>query len=52
MLLGGKVNIHFNLDHQMSFGDHHAILGSSKDFEEWKKNLMMSWSDLDLKITS
>lgn len=40
----GKVKLHFRLDHQVSFGENHAILGSSKDFGSWKKKLMMSWT--------
>lgn len=41
----GKVKLHFKLDHQVSFGEHHAVLGSSKTFGVWKKKLMMSWSE-------
>jgi len=40
-----KVNLYFKLDHQVSFGEHHAVLGLSKAFGAWKKKLMMSWSE-------
>jgi len=41
----GKVQLHFRLDHQVRFGENHAILGSSKALGAWKKKLMMSWSE-------
>eukprot|EP01018_Ginkgo_biloba_P006356 Gb_12513 [translate_table: standard] len=41
----GKLKLRFRLDHQVRFGEHHAILGSSKALGSWKKKVMMSWTD-------
>uniref|UniRef100_A0A0D6QW72 CBM20 domain-containing protein n=1 Tax=Araucaria cunninghamii TaxID=56994 RepID=A0A0D6QW72_ARACU len=41
----GNVMLHFRLDHQVRFGEQHAILGSTKSFGSWKKKVMMSWTE-------
>lgn len=52
---GGKVLLHTRLDHQVKFGEHVAILGSTNDLGSWKKKVMMTWTkdgwvmDLELK---
>nr|GMD65870.1 phosphoglucan, water dikinase, chloroplastic [Ipomoea batatas] len=33
------------LDHQVEFGEHIAILGSTKELGSWKKNVMMDWTE-------
>ncbi|KAL6000507.1 hypothetical protein ACLOJK_024206 [Asimina triloba] len=51
----GKVQLCIKLVHQVEFGDHVGILGSSKELGSWKKNVMMTWtedgwvSELELK---
>lgn len=50
-----KVFLHVRLDHQVSFGEHVVILGSTKEFGAWKKSVPLSWTesgwvcDLDLR---
>ncbi|ERN06779.1 phosphoglucan, water dikinase, chloroplastic [Amborella trichopoda] len=50
----GKVAIRIRLDHQVKFGEHIAITGSSKELGSWKKNVDMSWTEdgwvADLKL--
>ncbi|XP_037492423.1 phosphoglucan, water dikinase, chloroplastic, partial [Jatropha curcas] len=41
----GKVRLNFRLDHQVEFGDHVVILGSTKELGLWKKNLPMTWTE-------
>ncbi|OVA01660.1 Carbohydrate binding module family 20 [Macleaya cordata] len=41
----GKVQLKIRLNHQVKFGEHVAILGSSKEFGSWKKNLQMNWTE-------
>eukprot|EP00262_Sarcandra_glabra_P011298 TRINITY_DN2713_c0_g1_i2.p1 TRINITY_DN2713_c0_g1~~TRINITY_DN2713_c0_g1_i2.p1 ORF type:complete len:1245 (-),score=236.50 TRINITY_DN2713_c0_g1_i2:241-3843(-) len=41
----GKVRLSVRLDHQVEFGDHVAILGSSKEFGSWKKKVQMKWTE-------
>lgn len=53
---GGNVRISFRLDHQVEFGEHVVILGSTKELGSWKKNVPMKWSesgwvcDLEFKV--
>lgn len=42
---GGNVRISFHLDHQVEFGEHVVILGSTKELGSWKKNVPMKWSE-------
>lgn len=42
---GGNVRISFRLDHQVEFGEHVVILGSTKELGSWKKNVPMKWSE-------
>ncbi|KAJ4968179.1 hypothetical protein NE237_014880 [Protea cynaroides] len=41
----GKVRLCVRLDHQVQFGEHVAILGSTKELGSWKKNLKMNWTE-------
>ncbi|KAG9447465.1 hypothetical protein H6P81_013593 [Aristolochia fimbriata] len=41
----GKVYLTIRLDHQVRFGDHVAILGSSKEFGSWKKKVPLTWTE-------
>ncbi|KAK6266128.1 hypothetical protein QUC31_016965 [Theobroma cacao] len=51
----GKVGLNVCLDHQVEFGEHVAILGSTKELGSWKKQVPMNWTeggwvcDLELK---
>ncbi|KAA3480288.1 phosphoglucan, water dikinase, chloroplastic [Gossypium australe] len=51
----GKVGLNVCLDHQVQFGEHVVILGSTKELGSWKKQVAMNWSedgwicDLELK---
>ncbi|XP_002518612.2 phosphoglucan, water dikinase, chloroplastic [Ricinus communis] len=51
----GKVRLFVHLDHQVEYGEHVAILGSTKELGLWKKNVLMNWTesgwvcDLELK---
>ncbi|XP_057732609.1 phosphoglucan, water dikinase, chloroplastic [Arachis stenosperma] len=40
-----KVQLHVQLDHQVEFGDHVAILGSTKELGSWKNNVPMNWTE-------
>lgn len=40
-----KVLLRIRLDHQVSFGDNVAILGSTKDLGSWKKPVAMNWAE-------
>ncbi|KAA8527871.1 hypothetical protein F0562_035260 [Nyssa sinensis] len=40
-----KVRLHVQLDHQVEYGDHVAILGSTKELGSWKKKVEMDWTD-------
>ncbi|KAL5711600.1 phosphoglucan, water dikinase [Ranunculus cassubicifolius] len=42
---GGKVKIRVKLNHQVKFGEHVAILGSSKELGSWKKRLNLNWTE-------
>ncbi|GMH08067.1 hypothetical protein Nepgr_009907 [Nepenthes gracilis] len=41
----GKVSLSVLLDHQVNYGDHVAILGSTKELGSWKKKVAMSWTE-------
>ncbi|XP_054804581.1 phosphoglucan, water dikinase, chloroplastic isoform X2 [Prosopis cineraria] len=41
----GKVKLHIRLDHQVQFGEHVVILGSTKDLGSWKRSVPMSWTE-------
>eukprot|EP00250_Pteridium_aquilinum_P016715 c23252_g1_i1 orf=383-3940(-) len=49
-----KVKIRLRLDHQVQFGEHHALMGSAKCMGSWQKRIPMHWTesgwvaDLDL----
>ncbi|XWS35232.1 hypothetical protein CRYUN_Cryun21dG0108300 [Craigia yunnanensis] len=51
----GKVCLNVCLDHQVKFGEHVVILGSTKELGSWKKQVPMNWTeggwvcDLELK---
>lgn len=51
----GKVRLNIRLDHQVKFGEHVVILGSTKELGLWKKKVPMNWTeggwvcDLELK---
>ncbi|KAJ8755383.1 hypothetical protein K2173_019181 [Erythroxylum novogranatense] len=51
----GNVQVNVRLDHQVEFGEHVVILGSTKELGSWKKKTPMNWTeagwvcDLDLK---
>uniref|UniRef100_A0A5B6ZH23 CBM20 domain-containing protein n=1 Tax=Davidia involucrata TaxID=16924 RepID=A0A5B6ZH23_DAVIN len=40
-----KVWLRVRLDHQVEFGDHVAILGSTKELGSWKKKVAMNWTN-------
>ncbi|KAJ0988966.1 hypothetical protein J5N97_007322 [Dioscorea zingiberensis] len=40
----GKAHLSIRLDHQVEFGEHIAILGSSKELGSWKHPVRMEWS--------
>ncbi|KAA8535898.1 hypothetical protein F0562_030901 [Nyssa sinensis] len=40
-----KVRLHVQLDHQVEYGGHVAILGSTKEFGSWKKKVAMDWTN-------
>ncbi|CAI9117453.1 OLC1v1018851C1 [Oldenlandia corymbosa var. corymbosa] len=50
-----RVYLKVRLDHQVEFGEHIAILGSTKELGSWKKEILMHWTengwicDLELK---
>ncbi|XP_058774586.1 phosphoglucan, water dikinase, chloroplastic-like [Vicia villosa] len=39
-----NVHLHLRLDHQVQFGEHVALLGSSKQFGSWKTNVPFNWT--------
>ncbi|CAH9136523.1 unnamed protein product [Cuscuta epithymum] len=40
-----KLKVKIWLDRQVEFGEHVAILGSTKELGSWKKSVMMGWSE-------
>ncbi|XP_077226596.1 chloroplastidic phosphoglucan, water dikinase (ATGWD3) [Tasmannia lanceolata] len=41
----GKVQVRFRLNHQVKFGEHVVILGSSKELGSWKKKVALAWTE-------
>ena len=41
----GKVKLSILLKHQVKFGEHVAILGSTKELGSWKKSVPMNWTE-------
>ncbi|XP_071742670.1 phosphoglucan, water dikinase, chloroplastic isoform X2 [Rutidosis leptorrhynchoides] len=41
----GKVQLTLRLDHQVKFGEHVGVLGSTKEFGSWKKKKQMNWTE-------
>uniref|UniRef100_A0A2P2L2M0 Phosphoglucan water dikinaseic n=1 Tax=Rhizophora mucronata TaxID=61149 RepID=A0A2P2L2M0_RHIMU len=41
----GKVQLSVRVDHQVEFGEHVVILGSTKELGSWKKNTPMNWTE-------
>ncbi|PKA66121.1 Phosphoglucan, water dikinase, chloroplastic [Apostasia shenzhenica] len=41
----GEVRIIVRLDHQVEFGEHVAVLGSSEELGSWKKRVPMEWTE-------
>ncbi|XP_027367646.1 phosphoglucan, water dikinase, chloroplastic isoform X2 [Abrus precatorius] len=50
-----KLRLHVRLDHQVEFGDHVVVRGSTKQLGSWTKNVPLNWTqngwvcDLELK---
>lgn len=42
---GDKIKLKLRLDHQVSYGEHVAVLGSAKEFGSWKKEVLMKWTE-------
>ncbi|KAG0485881.1 hypothetical protein HPP92_009960 [Vanilla planifolia] len=40
-----NVSVRVLLDHQVKFGEHVALLGSSKELGSWKKRVPMEWTE-------
>lgn len=40
-----KVWLTLQLDHQVEFGEHVAVLGSIKELGSWKEKVMMDWTE-------
>ncbi|XP_073013103.1 phosphoglucan, water dikinase, chloroplastic isoform X2 [Typha latifolia] len=40
----GKVRLHIHLNHQVEFGKHVGIIGSTKELGSWKKQVEMEWT--------
>ncbi|KAH7573367.1 hypothetical protein JRO89_XS03G0130200 [Xanthoceras sorbifolium] len=41
----GTVRLRVRLDHQVKFGEHVAVLGSTKEFGSWKKKVPLNWTE-------
>lgn len=41
----GKVKLNILLKHQVEFGEHVVILGSTKELGSWKKSVPMNWTE-------
>ncbi|KAK2405742.1 Phosphoglucan, water dikinase, chloroplastic [Trifolium repens] len=39
-----NVHLHLRLDHQVQFGDHVVLLGSTKELGSWKTNVPLNWT--------
>ncbi|KAL3702008.1 hypothetical protein R1sor_020030 [Riccia sorocarpa] len=42
---GTKVKVSVRLDHQVQFGEHHALMGSAECTGSWQRRVDMRWSD-------
>lgn len=40
-----KVHLSIRLDHQVEFGEHVVILGSTKELGSWKKKVHLNWTE-------
>ncbi|KAI4334814.1 hypothetical protein L6164_013523 [Bauhinia variegata] len=40
-----KVQLHVRLDHQVEFGEHVVILGSTEELGSWKKDVPLDWTE-------
>ncbi|MCO5613028.1 hypothetical protein L7F22_067302 [Adiantum nelumboides] len=40
-----KVRIRLRLDHQVQFGEHHALIGSVQSMGSWQERIPMSWTE-------
>lgn len=45
MSFKNKVRLRLRLDHQVQFGDHVAIRGSTKELGSWKNNVPLHWTE-------
>lgn len=41
----GKVSLRLRLDHQVEFGEQHALRGSVGSMGKWKKSIPMNWTE-------
>nr|XP_043610294.1 phosphoglucan, water dikinase, chloroplastic [Erigeron canadensis] len=41
----GMVQLSLRLDHQVKFGEHVGVLGSTKEFGSWKKKKQLNWTE-------
>ncbi|KAI7741630.1 hypothetical protein M8C21_017639 [Ambrosia artemisiifolia] len=41
----GTVQLNLRLDHQVKFGEHVGVLGSTKEFGSWKKKKQLNWTE-------
>ncbi|KAJ0957841.1 putative phosphoglucan, water dikinase [Helianthus annuus] len=41
----GMVQLNLRLDHQVKFGEHVGVLGSTKEFGSWKKKKQLNWTE-------
>ncbi|WOL14413.1 phosphoglucan, water dikinase, chloroplastic [Canna indica] len=41
---GRMVRVRVLLDHQVEFGEHVAVVGSTKELGSWKKHVMLDWT--------
>ncbi|KAG6548416.1 hypothetical protein Mapa_009902 [Marchantia paleacea] len=42
---GTKVKVTLRLDHQVQFGEHHALIGSAECVGSWQNRVEMRWTD-------
>ncbi|MCO5596749.1 hypothetical protein L7F22_050818 [Adiantum nelumboides] len=40
-----KVRIRLRLDHQVQFGEHHALIGSVQSMGSWQERIPMNWTE-------
>lgn len=41
----GRANLKLRLDHQVQFGEHHALIGSAEAMGSWQKKTVMNWTE-------